>query len=149
MAGRRQGKGMAKQAVGMMPIKILMAYCLVSIATLPFLNWLWLGELPVLAVVQAPKLGPATIARKQIVMPLIGMLGLSKGSFSPDYIMARPYGLLLVYLVPAGIIIGYAIGSVEARRTKRGMLILAMVILCADYVCTMIFGAGPPGITIY
>jgi hypothetical protein len=81
-------------------LKIGIGYCLASIATLPFVNAIWIGELPVLALIQVPKTLVAHWLRKEVVMEAIKVLGLSKGSFSPDYIMARPYGLGLAYSIP-------------------------------------------------
>ncbi|MCC7145917.1 MAG: hypothetical protein IT443_05685 [Phycisphaeraceae bacterium] len=127
-----------------------MAYCVISILTLPFLNSLWLGELPVLALIQVPKVEPAHFAREKIVMPAIRALGLSGGSFSPDYIAARPYGLLLVYLVPAAAVVGYALICKKAGWTRKEKVVCAAALglLVIDYVWTMIFARGP-GVTVY
>src|SRR4028119_924563 len=71
------------------------AYFVASILTLPFLDALWLGEVPVLALVQVPKTAFAGWLRTDVVMPAIVALGQSRGSFSPDYLLARPYALAL------------------------------------------------------
>jgi hypothetical protein len=72
-------------------------YCVLSIVTLPFVNVIWLGEVPLFLVFQVPKMFLALWLRKNVVMETIKMFGYSKGSFSPDYLMARPYGLGLAY----------------------------------------------------
>jgi hypothetical protein len=38
-------------------------------------------------------------------MVAIQHLGLSRGSFSPDYILARPYALAIAYLIPLSILL--------------------------------------------
>ena len=126
----------------------LVGYCCLSMLTLPFLNSLWLGEVPVLAVIQLPKTLPAIWARTGIVMPAIRVLGVSRGSFSPDYILARPYGLLLVYLVPAAAIAGCAFVSTPAPKSGKRLPALVLVLLSIDYVLTLML-AGGPGLTVY
>src|SRR3954468_21215999 len=80
-------------------LRVLTAYFVVSIITLPFLDALWLGELPLPGIVQLPKTAFAGWLRTAVVMPALGPLGRSRGSFSPDYMTARPYALAIAYLV--------------------------------------------------
>jgi hypothetical protein len=77
-----------------------MACCIISILTLPLMNVVWLGEIPLLALIQLPKIAVASWLREHVVMEVIKILGWSKGSFSPDYMTARPYGLGLAYSIP-------------------------------------------------
>src|SRR5690349_13927469 len=94
-------------------------YCAISCLTLPFISRLWLGELPVLAVIQFPKLAIAGWLRTHVVMEAITFLGFSSGSFSPDYMLARPYALAIVHLIPM-VIVGvmglYPVQRIASRR---------------------------------
>src|SRR5262245_30675924 len=80
---------------GKLVLQLLAAYFVACIVTLPFVDSWWIGELPPLAVIQLPKTALADWLRSDVVMPMIRAFGLSRGSFSPDYGMARPYGLVL------------------------------------------------------
>lgn len=57
----------------------------VSTLTLPFANVIWHGELPPLALIQLPK-SLLKSAVHETLMFAIESLGMSRGSFSPDYI---------------------------------------------------------------
>ncbi|MEN8127957.1 MAG: hypothetical protein ABFR90_09165, partial [Planctomycetota bacterium] len=88
--------------------KILLAliiYSVISMATIPFIDSVWIGEIPVLTVIQLPKTMPATLIRSYYAANLAKMMGISKGSFSPNYIVARPYALLIVYLLPLSVLV--------------------------------------------
>jgi hypothetical protein len=120
-------------------LKIGIAYCIISILTLPLMNVVWLGEIPLLALIQLPKIAVASWLRQDVVMEVIKILGWSKGSFSPDYIMARPYGLGLAYSFP--LIIGslsLLLPGCSLGRHRRLMLIFFTVLLL-DGVFTYVF----------
>ncbi|MEX0886939.1 MAG: hypothetical protein WD009_10920, partial [Phycisphaeraceae bacterium] len=130
-------------------LKGLTLYLGASILTLPFINSLWLGEIPLLALFQVPKLDLAGWFRVDVIMPIIRVLGMSAGSFSPDYIAARPYGLLLAYLLPALAVVGALwVCRATARPTRRWLLVL-LAVGVLDYCFVMLFAAGPPGLTIH
>jgi hypothetical protein len=128
-------------------IRGLIYYCVISTVTLPFMNQLWLGELPLLAVIQLPKVSFAGWIRTEVVMEAIKWLGVSNGSFSPDYRMARPYALAIAYLLP---LITIALLSVRGRSARQ-MQKLALVLLAVatiDYFATLQFAAAR-SLTIY
>lgn len=127
----------------------LTGYCVFSTLTLPFISSLWLGELPLLAFIQVPKVSVAGWLRTEVVMEAIRILGLSKGSFSPDYSMARPYALAITYLIPMAIIAVISWHSLRPVHQKRGLAVLVFFIAAAiDYVFTLIFAQGQ-SLTIY
>src|SRR5262245_26752258 len=74
-------------------------YWILSCLTLPFVGRFWWGEIPVLGIIQVPKLLVAGWLRVHVVMKGVTLLGFSSGSFSPDYILARPYALIIAYLI--------------------------------------------------
>jgi len=104
-----------------LPLRSLLVYCAVSILTLPFINRVWFGEIPVIALIQVPKTRFVGWLRTDVVMPVIRMLGLSRGSFSPDYLLARPY---------------------------RAWCIALLLAAAIDYCLTLAL-AGGPGLSIY
>lgn len=122
--------------------------CGLSIVTLPFIDWVWLGEIPLLALIQSPKLTVAHWCRSEMVMPAIKSLGFSHGSFSPDYTLARPYGLLLTYAIPvvlagASLLLPGCCGD----RSRRLVLWLLLA-LAVDAVCTW-FLTAQRGLSLY
>jgi hypothetical protein len=132
----------------MLVLRCFVGYFVASALTLPFLNALWLGELPLLAVVQLPKIGLAGWLRTQVVMVVIRALGLSRGSFSPDYIMARPYALVIAYLIPLGIILGVVWVRTRMEKPYRWWVWVLLIMAGVDFGLTLYF-AGGPGLTIY
>ena len=129
-------------------LKAGVVYCIVSIVTLPFVGAVWLGELPVLALIQIPKLPLAGWMREHIVMDAIKLLGFSKGSFSPDLITARPYGLGLAYSIPIIVVsLSLLIPGCSSSRHRRWALIF-FAALMVDFVFTYIF-ASRRSLTLY
>ena len=115
----------------------------VSCLTLPFVGRIWVGEIPVLSLLQFPKITLAGWLRTHLVMPAITFLGFSRGSFSPDFILARPFALAIVYLIPL-IILGF-IGLRNFRfldTRQRLVMALFLVVAIVDYVCTLVFADG-------
>ena len=129
-------------------LKVLAAYGVLSIITLPLIDVWWIGELPMLALPQVPKTGIADELRRAMVMHLLGPLGLSRGSFSPDWTLARPYALAVVYVVPLTVWL-----TMIARRTgmqppHRHWAIAVVVLAIIDYAMTLLLASGP-GLSIY
>jgi hypothetical protein len=92
------------------------------------------------AVVQLPKIVVTGWLRTHLVMKAIKLLGFSRGSFSPDYMLARPYALAIAYMIPT-LVIGF-MGLRRARFPfdRRGLLTLLFFIAAAvDYVLTLTF----------
>jgi hypothetical protein len=129
-------------------LRSLLVYCVLSILTLPFIDSLWLGEIPVIALVQVPKTFFAGWLRTDVVMPLIRTLGLSRGSFSPDYSLARPYALAIAYLLPLAIVFAFVRLRGEAARRYR-LWSLALLLAAAIDFCLTLLLAGGPGLSIY
>ncbi|MCI0348222.1 MAG: hypothetical protein L0Z53_02255 [Acidobacteriales bacterium] len=136
----------SEKAAYLFVLKSLTAYCIVSTLTLPFLDSLWLGELPVLALIQQPKVALADWLRSEVVMELIARLGFSSGSFSPDYIAARPYGLAMAFLIPLGILLPTI--WLRTRTVSLGWTCVLLIVSAVDFCVTLIF-AGGPGLSVY
>ena len=124
------------------------AYFVLSSLTSPFVNAIWYGELPVLAMVQVLKLEAANWLRDGIVRHALGRLGLSRGSYSPDWMLARPAALVIVYLVPLILLLGVVVWRRGARKPWRKWLLLAMVLAVVDYFMTLMF-ANTRALTLY
>jgi hypothetical protein len=92
-------------------------YLVVSSLTLPFLDSVWVGKVPVVALIQLPKTQLANWLMDHGIIPAIRMLGLSPGSPSPEQIMARPYALVAAYLIPFGLLL--LIAWMRTRLTRR------------------------------
>ncbi len=129
-------------------LKVLVLYFVVSMGTLPFVNAIWWGELPALAIPQIPKLFVASWLGTDIVMPAIAVLGYSRGSFSPDFVLARPYALALAYLfLVVGLLTAVWLRSPSARKYRRWTCLL-IAAAAADYFLTLKF-ATQPALTLY
>lgn len=122
-----------------MGLKSGIAYCIISILTLPLMNALWLGEIPLLALIQIPKISIAGWLRTEVVMEAIKALGCSKGSFSPDYSTARPYGLGLAYSIPLFLVsLSLLIPACSSWRHRR-LAMIFFAVLIVDGFCTYFF----------
>lgn len=129
-------------------LKALVAYFAVSTLTLPVLNALWLGELPVLALVQLPKTVLAGWLRTEVAMPALRAMGLSRGSFSPDYMLVRPYALAIAYLIPLGLVLAPLWIRTRLARSYRRWVWILLAAAMFDYCLTLLF-ASTRGLTIY
>jgi hypothetical protein len=121
-------------------IRTLIGYFVVSTLTLPFLNAFWIGELPVLALIQLPKIELAVWFRNEVIEAM-QWLGLSRGSRSPDLIFVRPYGLALAYVATLGPLIGFAWLRGRLREHRRGLFIL-LAAATIDFIATLALGQG-------
>ena len=128
----------------------LTIYLCASIITVPFAGRVWFGEIPPLALFQLPKLTFAHWLRTDVVMKVIHVLGISRGSYSPDHMAARPYGLLLAYMIPGVLLLLFLKVTKQLRgRTRRWAAILAIV-AAIDYIVVLFFGNnGYSGFTMY
>lgn len=117
-------------------------YLIVSITTLPFLFQFWLGEFPPLALIQLPKISFAKWLLSDLVLPLIKHLGFSRGSASPDYVLARPYALMLSYLIPAAMLLVLLLATRQFRGTTRLWYAIVLVAMVADFFFVMKYAAG-------
>ena len=125
----------------------LTVYAIVSALTLPFVGSLWLGELPLLALIQLPKLWPADWIRTHVVMQAMKALGYSSGSFSPDYIAARPYALALVYAAAIAVVL-IVRGCATRGQIPTRFMFAALLALAVDFGCTLAF-ASARNLTLY
>lgn len=133
----------AKRDIFVRVLWFFVGWCALNCLTLPFIGRVWLGELPVLAVIQLPKIAVAGWLRTHVVMDVITFLGFSRGSFSPDYILARPYALALAYLIPMAVIGVSSLRRFRFSDERRGFVTVAFLSAAAlDYVFTLIFADG-------
>jgi hypothetical protein len=131
-------------------IWVLMVYYLVSIVTLPALNAIWIGELPLLAVIQLPKTKPAMYLRANVVMPLIQDLGLSRGSYSPDLTLASPLAMALVCVVPMLLLLALSLWRRDFVRRHIRLVVGVAVLAIIDFGWTLMFAsAWNGGLSIY
>lgn len=129
-------------------LKSLIAYCVVCTLTIPFMNAIWSGEVPLLALVQLPKIEYAQWLRSGLVMQAIRWLGLSRGSFSPDYTLARPYGLAIAYLFPLAVLATVVWMRTRMAPPYRRLTIALLVVAAIDFAATLYF-AHQRYLTIY
>lgn len=129
-------------------LRSLIVYCLLCTLTIPFINAIWLGEIPVLALIQLPKIEYADWLRSGHVMQAIRLLGLSSGSASPDRILARPYALAIAYLYPLAILIAVLWMRTRMKQPYRRLTVLLLIAAAIDFAATLMF-AHQRFLTIY
>jgi hypothetical protein len=126
----------------------LISYLVVCAITIPFVDRLWFGEVPVLAIVQWPKTAMANWVRVEVVMKLSRWIGWSSGSFSTDYGLARPYALAIAYLVPLTIVVAVMGWRTKLQPPLRRLVWMLAAVVSVDYLMTLLFADGP-GLSIY
>lgn len=118
-------------------VLIACAYYLCSACTLPFGQRLWLGELPVLAVVQLPKVFLKSLIHS-LLLSAMHALGWSRGSASPDFIATHGWAMGFMVSLPAIalLVILCLIGVFPYRRR-----LISLMTVCAliDAVVTLWF----------
>lgn len=130
-------------------LRFAIGYCALSCLTLPLVGHVWLGEIPLLALIQIPKLAVVGWLRVHVVMEAIALWGFSRGSFSPDYILARPYALAIAYMIPMFVIGFVGLWRPHIAVDRRAVMTLVfLAAACADYIFTLIFAEGRR-LTIY
>ncbi len=127
---------------------VFTGYFVVSLVTLPFIDSLWISELPVLALVQVPKTTLAEWMLSGVVLPAIRAMGMSRGSPSPDLMLARPYAMALAYLVVLVLVSLFWVALSRARRYTHWLL-WAMLLLAAIDHFVLLYHANTPGLSIY
>lgn len=112
-------------------------YYIASALTLPFVNAVWIGEVPILAAFQVPKSLLKSVVHELLMFALRAM-GMSNGSFSPDYIATHGWAMAIMVTTPALLMI--AVLLFAQRTTQRRNLFLVLV-ACAtlDAVTTLWF----------
>ncbi len=119
----------------------MIGYYVVCTITLPFVGSWWLGEIPPLAIFQIPKLQFAGWLRTEVVMVAIRRLGWSRGSFSPDFIAARPYALAIAYAVPLIVVIVPIWVRTRLVHPYRGLVALLLIAAGLDFAYTIVYGS--------
>lgn len=113
------------------------SYYAASSLTLPFANSVWLGELPVLALVQLPK-SWAHDKVQNLIMAYMRSHGLSSGSPSPDMIRSSPWAFAVVFCVPAIVVLTMAAVSRNLRQS-RTLIVLFLLLAVIDAAVTIWF----------
>jgi hypothetical protein len=121
-------------------------YGIISCLTFPFIDRVWLGEIPLLALIQLPKIAVAGWLRSHVIIKLLPFLGFSQVGYSEDFFVARPYALAVVYLIPM-----LVIGTIVLRRRDEKLRRAAIWFFVAgvvDYAFTLWF-AKARYLTVY
>ena len=129
-------------------LKAMAGYFAISLLTLPFIDKWWTGRLPMLALIQLPKTALAQWLIRHVAMPTMSILGLSRGSFSPDYLLARPYALAAAYLIPLVLVLLIVWVRTRMSGLLRTWACFLVVLAIIDFLYTLQF-AEYHGLTIY
>lgn len=103
------------------------SYYAASALTFPFLNAWWVGEVPPLAVFQIPK-SFLKSAVHEILMWAVSALGMSRGSFSPDYAATHDWAIGVMTAAPALLLVAV---FMLLRRVPQRRKLVAMILICA------------------
>jgi hypothetical protein len=129
-------------------VRLLLAYLVACSITIRLIDTWWVGEIPMLALIQLPKIGPAQWLRQHVVMPLIVSFGKSSGSFSPDYVTAGPYALAIVYVLAVGLVLLVGVRRMRSSRRDLAWALVLVAVAVIDFALTLRFARGP-GLSIY
>ncbi|KAA5543222.1 hypothetical protein FYK55_13175 [Roseiconus nitratireducens] len=110
-------------------------YYVTSIVTLPFADDVWIGELPVFAIVQWPKAWlNSTI--QGFFISLLPSLGLDSGSASPDRILTSSWALTATVVLPPLLMLCVLRFLRKGRlKTLLVRLVVAIALLDAAVTC--------------
>jgi hypothetical protein len=129
-------------------LKLLVAYFVVSVVTLPFVDRWWLGEMALLALIQLPKVTLARWCQHELVIRGMHIAGLSTGSMSPDLNASRPWGLLLAYVFALGPVFALIWYRTHLKEPYGRMALILAAAAVIDFCLTLRL-AGGPGLSIY
>ena len=129
-------------------LQAVLIYFVASLCTLPFMAHVWIGEIPVFAMIQLPKVSLAGWIVSVILLPFVQWVGWSQGSFSPDYAMTRPWGLAIVY-----VLLGFFLLLWYWRRRfwfarHPKWIVWPLALFVFDYLWTLAF-RSTPGLSIF
>jgi len=102
---------------------LLAGYYAISAGTLPFVDSVWIGELPVFAVWQLPKVFLHDYAQT-FFMWMLSVLGWSSGSPSPDMIATQPYAMMAMVVLPGCVLLGLAAVSRSLKKVSASAIVL-------------------------
>ncbi len=102
-------------------------YYAVSALTLPFVNVIWVGELPPLALIQLPKSFLKSGVHK-ILMLSLNVFGMSRGSFSLDYIATHDWAMGVMTVATAWLFVACIL---LLRRVSYRQKLVSIVLICA------------------
>lgn len=114
------------------------AYYLLSALTLPFVNKVWFGEAPLLAIIQFPKTFLKSVVQHEGLLPFINWAGWSHGSASPDYAMTQGWAMGIMVCLP---VLCFTTLLVLIRPFPHRGRLIAATIACAllDGIITLWF----------
>lgn len=112
-------------------------YYLLSALTLPFVNKIWLDELPVLAIIQLPKSFLKSVVHPPLISAM-GFLDLSYGSASPDYGATHGWAMAIMVTLPAFLIVGLLLMP-KLLPQRRTLIVAVLVCASIDAVVTLWF----------
>tara|TARA_R100000789_G_C3005279_1_gene149884 strand:+ start:408 stop:893 length:486 start_codon:yes stop_codon:yes gene_type:complete len=114
-------------------------FYILSAITLPFANKVWIGEIPILGLLQLPKAFLKSVIHDALLIA-VQQFGWSAGSQSPDYIMTHLWAMIIMTVGPALILL---ITLLYFGTERRWVLPLIALISCAtiDAVVTLGFDA--------
>lgn len=129
--------------------KVLCIYFGLGILTLPFLNSLWYGDLPLLAILHLPVLIPAKFIRRQMTLMALKLKIKPLFSFSPAWRFFGPYALLIVLLIPLAI---SALGFIKNRKNTKysnKYFYLLLLLSIIYFLCFIFEFCNSSGLTLY
>jgi len=112
-------------------------YYAISALTLPFADDVWFGEVPPLAIIQLPKSFLKSVVH-DVLMSCVSALGLSRGSFSPDFIATHGWAMGIMTTAPALLLVAVFLFMPRVLHRRK---LIAAILICAsiDTIVTLWF----------
>ena len=115
-------------------------YYVASAVTLPFANKLWVGEAPILALLQLPKSFLKSVIHDALLYA-VHSLGWSRGSASPDYGMTHPWAMIGMLTIPA-LLVACVIFVSQSDRKRTPVLVAVVTCAAIDTIVTLWFDSS-------
>ena len=103
--------------------------------TLPFANKVWLGEIPLLGLIQLPKSVLKSVVQDILLAALNGV-NASSGSYSMDYITTHGWAMLNMVAVPPVMLIA-VLTCLQRLPSRRWLVILMLAGAFIDAAVTL------------
>jgi hypothetical protein len=121
-------------------LAVFFGYYVQSILSLPLADRVWLGEIPLFALIQLPKMKLKHFVQDAMIRQLPA-LGLASGSPSPDMILTHPWALGFTVLVPGLIFLCCLTPLLRFVRHPKMVFVTVIVVMCLDAGLTFWFDA--------
>lgn len=123
-------------------VQLVVSYLAFSAASLPWVNSVWWGEVPILVLPQLLKIYAASWLRNEFLLRVFDLCGLSATAYN-DRLLARPIALALVYIAVVVPLLSVLRCYRREQRYPTAWVIALIALAVVDFLVTLHFSAKP------